>query len=88
MLENFSASGFYMRLPQPVEQSGRLIVITQIAQAIVLLQGLVVRVDELEGGAYGMAVAIEQHQIFSLRSSQQQTQAVPVAAAEPLRTQV
>jgi hypothetical protein len=87
MLENFSASGFYMRLARPVEPGAGLLVITQISQAIVLLQGSVVRVEELEGGAYGMAVVIAQHQIFSLRSNQQQTQAVPVAA-EPLRTQV
>lgn len=87
-LENFSASGFYLRLAQQVREGEKLLVVTHISSAVVVVCGSVTRVEELEGGAYGMAVIIAQHQIFSLRSTQQQTQTVSGTASEFLRTEV
>ena len=67
VLENFSAGGFYMLLERPAEPGERLVVITQISQAIVMLQGTVVRVDEKKDGTYGLGVVVKRHQIFSLK---------------------
>ena len=55
VLENFSASGFFMLRERPAELGERLVVITQISQAIVMLQGSVIRVEEQRDGTYGLA---------------------------------
>ncbi|MFN2596889.1 MAG: hypothetical protein ABR563_06855 [Pyrinomonadaceae bacterium] len=65
VLENFSADGFYIRLARRVAPGEKLIVIAQISQAIVMLQGSVVRIEEQADGTYGLAVAVTRHQIFS-----------------------
>ena len=67
VLENFSASGFYTLRERPAELGECLVVITQISQAIVMLQGAVVRVEEQKDGTYGLGVAVKRHQIFSLK---------------------
>jgi hypothetical protein len=67
VLENFSADGFYMLRERPAELGECLVVITQIAQAIVMLQGTVVRVEVQADGTYGLGVAVKRHQIFSLK---------------------
>lgn len=67
VLENFSASGFHMRLARPVELNEKLIVITQISQAVIMLRGTVVGAEEREDGTHDLAVTVECHQIFSSR---------------------
>jgi hypothetical protein len=67
VLENFSASGFLMLLERPAELGECLVVITQISQATVMLQGTVVRVEAQKDGTYGLGVAVKRHQIFSLK---------------------
>ena len=66
MLDNLSASGFYLRLARPVEHGEKLSVITQISHAITLLRGTVLRVEPQTDGSYGLAVEIAQYRIFSL----------------------
>jgi hypothetical protein len=73
-LEELSASGFYLRLPQRVGAGERLLVVTQVSQAVILLCGAVARVEELADGAYGLAVVIAQHQLFPLKTHPMQTQ--------------
>jgi PilZ domain len=67
VLEDFSASGFHMLLERPAGLGECLVVITQISQATVMLQGTVVRVEAQEDGTYGLGVAVKRHQIFSLK---------------------
>ena len=67
VLENFSAGGFYMLLERSAELGECLVVITQISQATVMLQGTVVRVEGQKDGTYGLGVAVKRHQIFSLK---------------------
>lgn len=52
---------------RPAELGECLVVITQISQAIVMLQGAVVRVEARTDGTYGLGVAVKRHQIFSLK---------------------
>ncbi len=67
VLEDFSASGFYMLRERPAEFGETIVVITQISQAIVMLRGTVVRVEKQPDGTYGLGVAVKRHQIFSLK---------------------
>jgi hypothetical protein len=67
VLENFSASGFYMLRERAAESGECIVVITQISQATVMLQGTVVRVEEKKDGTYGLGVVVKRHQIFSLK---------------------
>ncbi|MFL6282559.1 MAG: hypothetical protein ACJ74Q_05270 [Pyrinomonadaceae bacterium] len=67
VIEDFSASGFYMLRERPAELGECLVVITQISQATVMLQGTVVRVEAQKDGTYGLGVAVKRHQIFSLK---------------------
>jgi hypothetical protein len=67
VLENFSASGFLMLRERSAELGEHIVVITQISQAIVMLQGAVVRVERRKDGTYGLGVAVKRHQIFSLK---------------------
>ena len=65
VLDNLSAAGCYLRLACQVIPDESLLVIAQIAQALVALRGSVLRVEPQADG-YGAAVAIEQYKIFSL----------------------
>jgi hypothetical protein len=67
VLEDFSASGFLMLRERPAELGECIVVITQISHATVMLQGAVVRVEAQEDGTYALGVAVERHQIFSLK---------------------
>lgn len=67
VLEDFSASGFRMLRERPAKLGECLAVITQISQAIVMLQGTVVRVEAHKDGTYILGVAVKRHQIFSLK---------------------
>jgi hypothetical protein len=66
VLENLSASGFYLRLARPVEHGEKLSVIAQISNAIILLRGTVLRIEPQTDGSYGLAVEIARYRIFSL----------------------
>ena len=65
VLDNFSASGCYLRLTHRVEQDERLVLITQISGAVIVLRSVVLRVELRKDGTYGIAATISQHQIFS-----------------------
>lgn len=65
VLDNLSAREFCLHLAHPARQGKKLLVITQLSQAIVLLRGEVTRVEEHEAGGYRLIVSITQHQIFS-----------------------
>ena len=52
---------------RPAELGECLVVITQISQAIVMLQGTVVRAEAQKDGTYGLGVEVKRHQIFSLK---------------------
>jgi len=67
VLEDFSASGFQMLRARPAELGECLVVITQISQAAVMLQGTVVRVEAQKDGTYVLGVAVKRNQIFSLK---------------------
>lgn len=66
MLDNLGVEGFYLRLAQQVELGAKLLVITQISRAIIMLRGSVLRVEPQTDGAYGLAACIAQYRIFSL----------------------
>jgi hypothetical protein len=66
VLENLGVDGFYLRLTQQLELGAKLLVITQISQAIIMLRGSVLRVEPQTDGAYGVAARIAQYRMFSL----------------------
>ncbi|MBD0370069.1 MAG: PilZ domain-containing protein [Pyrinomonadaceae bacterium] len=66
VLDNFSASGCYLRLTRRVKQDDSLLLITQISGAVIVIRGVVLRVKQCKDSTYGIAVSISQHQIFSL----------------------
>ena len=70
VLDNFSASGCYLRLTHKVKKDDCLRLITQIARAVIMIRGVVIRVNPLKDGTYGLAVSISQHQFFSLEKFQ------------------
>ena len=69
LLENLSASGLYLYLPQKVEQGANLSVIVQLSTAPpgegpaarVAADGVVVRVEPRADGTYGLAMAFKHH---------------------------
>jgi hypothetical protein len=65
VLDNLSARDFRLHMAQPPGEGKRLLVITQLSQAIVLLRGEITRVQDDEAGGYSLSVSITQHQIFS-----------------------
>jgi SpoU rRNA methylase family enzyme len=73
-----------MRSAQRFEPGEKLLVVTKLSEAVVVLRGAVTRLDELGGGMYGVAVEIEKHQIFSLKTNLTQTQPYTAAADELL----
>jgi hypothetical protein len=70
MLDNFSASGCYLRLTYKVKRDDSLLLITQISGAVIVIRGVVLRVNQRKDGTYGLAVSISQHQMFSLNKFQ------------------
>jgi hypothetical protein len=65
VLDNLSARDFCLQLNHPVELAEKLLVITQLSQAILMLRGEVTRVEKENAGTYHLCVSITQHQIFS-----------------------
>jgi hypothetical protein len=83
-LDDIGAGGFHMNSAQRFEPGEKLLVITKLSQAVVVLRGAVTRVEKIEGGTYGVAVEIEKHQIFSLKTNPTQNQPSTPAADELL----
>ena len=77
VLDNFSASGLYVRLPKPVEQSKPLLVIVRLAIATadevcapsVAVRGNIVRMEPHADGRCGVAVAFQHHRFLYAASS-------------------
>lgn len=65
IIEDLSAAGFSLRLSYPVEEGEKLLVITQVSQAVLLLRGEVTGVEQQADGTYGLTLSIMRHQIFS-----------------------
>ncbi len=65
VIEDLSTGGFSLRLAYPVEEGEKLLVITQVSQAVVLLRGEVTRVERQADDTYRLALSITRHQIFS-----------------------
>lgn len=76
-IDNLSAGGFYLRTARAAEVGESLMVVTKLAQAVVVLRGTVLRVERREDGASGLAVAVKQHQIFSLTDWAEKQRRVP-----------
>ena len=86
-LDDIGADGFRLRLNRQVETGDKLLVVTKIAEAVVVLRGVVTRAEKLEDGSYELAVATERHQIFSLKTNHRQPQTKPPDAVEFLTTE-
>lgn len=65
VIEDLSADGFSLRLAYPVEEGEKLLVITQVLQAVVLLRGEVTGVARQADDTYRLTLNITRHQIFS-----------------------
>jgi hypothetical protein len=69
VLDNLSASGLYLRLPQSVDSGKKLLVIIYLStratpdvqRAAIALRGTVVRVEPQGDGCYGYALALAHH---------------------------
>jgi hypothetical protein len=69
VLTSLSATDFCMQLDQPVNEGEKLIVITQLSHAIVLLRGEVMRIKKDQLDSYCVCLCIRQHQLFSLAAA-------------------
>lgn len=77
VLDNLGVGGFYLRTARPLEEGEPLLVVTRISQAVVVLRGSVLRVEPQPDGTRGLAVAVTQHQIFSLTDASEKLRRVP-----------
>jgi len=71
VLENFSGSGLYLRLAQPVAPSKRLFVVLRFSSEggeksgpRVAIRGIVLRSELLADSNYGLAVLIKHHRFL------------------------
>ncbi|HKX27186.1 MAG TPA: PilZ domain-containing protein [Blastocatellia bacterium] len=72
VLDNLSAGGLYLRLPERIETGHRLSIMIQLSNGLtggrpglrVLVHGEVLRVEPQPGGIYGLAVAFKRHRMF------------------------
>ena len=69
VLDDLSAESFCLKLPYRVNKKDKLLVITQISEAVIVLRGEVVQIEEQGDGTFRLAVAISDHQMFSLRNN-------------------
>ncbi len=69
VLTSLSATDFCMQLHHSVDKGDKLMVITQLSHAIVLLRGEVVGVEQHEQGS-DCCLRIQQHQLFSLAAAE------------------
>ena len=65
VIEDLSAGGFSLLMAYPVEKGEKLLVITQVSQAVLLLRGAVTRVERQSDDIYRLTLNITRHQIFS-----------------------
>lgn len=65
VVEDLSAGGFSLRMAYPVDEGEKLLVITQVSRAVVLLRGEVVRAERQADDTYKLTLSITRHQIFS-----------------------
>ena len=82
-LDDLSAGGFRLRLARQVARGERLLVIAQVAQALVALRGPVLRAEPQQDG-YCVAVAVTRYRFFSLLEVESSLAQSPRAAAEAL----
>jgi PilZ domain len=72
VLDNLSASGFYLRIPQHVEQGGKLFAVIQLSSENagngtgprVAAHGQVLRSELKPDGRFGLAVEIKHHRFL------------------------
>jgi hypothetical protein len=72
LVENMSSSGFYLLLPQNVEEGAKLLTALRFSKAGsrqvpglgVMACGIVVRTEYQHDGRYGLAVAIKHHRVL------------------------
>jgi len=72
VLDNLSAGGFYLRIPQHVERGGRLFVVIQLSSENagkettqrVAAHGQVLRAELKPDGRFGLAVEIRHHRFL------------------------
>jgi hypothetical protein len=86
-LENLSAGSFYLRLGQLFEEGEKLLVITQVSHAILVLRGVISHIETLPDGMHGLSVSIIQHQIFPHKGQRAQLHTHTPPKAEFQRTQ-
>ena len=65
VLEDLSAGGFRLRLARPFARGERLLIVAQVAHALVALRGRVLRAEPQSGG-WRLAAAVAQYKIFPL----------------------
>lgn len=63
-LDHLSYVDFYLRLDRQVETFARLLAVTKISRASVVLRGTVLCVEPREQGEYGLTVAITRHRFL------------------------
>ena len=64
-LDNLSASGFYLRMPQQVELGTKIFVLTRLTPSfLVAIRGKVLRVEPQPDGTWGVAAAIIRYRIL------------------------
>ena len=66
VLSTLSATDFCLQLSHRVYEGEKLLVITQLSHAFLLLRGEVMQVQKAKAGSYSLSLNIQQHQIFSL----------------------
>lgn len=88
VIDNLSATNFYLRLALRMEAGAELLVSARISHAVVVMRGKVQRVEELENGIYGLAAAILHYRIFSeILIDKQFSNDPPLVVAEFLRAE-
>ena len=65
-LDDLSAGGFYVRMSTLFKENQKILLVTQISQAVIVVRAKLLRAGNPVDGLFGHAFAIEQHQIFSL----------------------
>jgi len=72
VLDNFSAGGLYLRLPQRIEPGGKVFAVVRLTTAaapeapapLIAVRGVVLRVDPTPEGGCGIAVRFTRHRFL------------------------
>ena len=72
VLDNFSAGGLYLRLPQRIEPGGKVFAVVRLTTAVaseapaplVAVRGVVLRVDPEPEGGCGVAIRFTRHRFL------------------------